>query len=252
VKPAVFACSGVLLAASFGLSGCSTPGPTHAYLASRAEDPVLDLLPGSPVAEIPIYLSWSKEISGIAYDPFTDHLFIRVFPGNYIRVIDRPAGKIKRNFSVPDLPEGRGDLAIRSSDRHLFFAHPTLPALLETTLYGATVRSITLTGMQTPPAGVAYDQKHDRLLILQNGAPARVDTYALSGQRVGGVALDHPVRPGSLAYDSETAELYVPLPDQAAVGIFSAEGKLLRTLANPGANVVDYIDVGQRSLLRLF
>ncbi len=237
---------------AFGAAGCSTPGPTHAYLASRAEDPIIDLLPDTPSAEVPTYLESVNELYGIAYDPFTDHIFIRSFPGDYIRVIDRPAKKIKRGFLVKGLPPGPGDLTIRSSDRHLFFAHPKRPEVVETTLYGEIVRTITLEDTQTPPSGIAYDQKNDRLLILQSGSPVRVDTYTLSGQRLDGVVLDHDVRQVSLAYDSDKAEFYAPLRGQAAVGIFNLQGHLLRTLTNPSASNFDYVDVGQRSLLRLF
>ena len=232
--------------------GCSTTGPTHAYLAGRAEDPIADLLPGMPDADIPSHLISVNELYGITYDPFTDHLFLRISPGNFVRVIDRPARKIKRSFFVKDLPPGRGDLAIRSSDRHLFFVHPTLPVILETTLYGHSVRTITLGNVQGPPAGVAYDQKNDRLLILEGGDLAHVSTFDLAGKRLGSVALDHNVRLVSLAYDSSAAEFYVPLLDQPAIGIFDTQGHLLRTLSEPDGNAHDFVDVGQRSLLRLF
>ena len=152
----------------------------------------------------------------------------------------------------PGLPPGRGDLAIRSSDRHLFFVHPTLPVILETTLYGHSVRTITLGNVQGPPAGVAYDQKNDRLLILEGGDLAHVSTFDLAGKRLGSVALDHNVRLVSLAYDSSAAEFYVPLLDQPAIGIFDTQGHLLRTLSEPDGNAHDFVDVGQRSLLRLF
>ena len=244
-----------LLGATIALSlaGCSTTGPTHAYLASRAEAPIFDLLPGTPDAAIPSHLGAINELYGIAYDPFTDHLFLRILPGDFIRVIDRPARKIKRSFFVPELPPGRGDLAIRSRDRHLFFAHPTLPAILETTLYGRALRTITLEQLQGAPGGVAYDQKNDRLLILHGSGPAaRISAYDLSGQLLGGITLDQPARRVSLAYDSAAGEYYVALADEPAVGIFDSQGRLVRTLANPGPHAYDFIDVGQRSLLRLF
>lgn len=248
----IFLPGGATVALALALAGCSTPGPTHAYLAGRAEDPIVDLLAGAPGADIPAYLSSMNELYGIAYDPFTDHLFLRVFPGDFIRVIDRPARKIKRSFFVESLPPGRGDLAIRSGDRHLFFAHPSEPKLIETTLYGRPVRTITLEALQGPPAGVAYDQKNDRLLVLQGGDLSRVVSYDLAGKRLGGVALDRNVRLVSLAYDSTSAEFYVPLLDEASVGVFDSKGVLLRTLAAPASGAHDFVDVGQRSLLRLF
>lgn len=241
-----------LLATALVFSGCSTPGPTHAYLASRAENPIFDLGPNAPAVEIPSHLIAVNELYGIAYDPFTDHLFLRVFPGDFVRVLDRPARKPKRSFIVQGLPPGRGDLAIRSRDRHLFFAHPSEPVVLETTLYGRAVRTIRLDNTETPPAGVAYDQANDRLLILHPGSPARISTCDLSGKPIGDVTLERDVRQVSLAYDSTAREFYAPLLHEAMVGVFDVEGRLLRTLAEPADAAHDFIDVGQRSLLRLF
>ena len=239
-------------ALAFFVSGCATPGPTHAYVAGLAQDPIIDLLPGSPDAEIPGYLDPVNELYGIAYDPFTDHLFLRVFPGDFIRVIDRPARQIKRSFFVESLPAGRGDLAIRSRDRHLFFAHPDSPQITETTLHGRVVRTITLDNLQGAPDGLAYDQKNDRLLVLKGGDLAHIGTYDLTGKRLSGIALDRDVRLSSLAYDSTAAEFYALLLNQPAVGIFDAQGRLLRTLPTPSADTHHLIDVGQRSLLRMF
>ncbi|CAM3124343.1 hypothetical protein RAHE111665_16135 [Rariglobus hedericola] len=241
-----------LALAALALGGCSTPGPNHAYLARLAEEPIIDVLPGAPDVDIPTYLSGLQDLYGIAYDPFTDHLFLRIYPGDFIRVIDRPARKIKRSFVVKDLPPGPGDLAIRSSDRHLFFVHPTEPAVIETTLYGVIVRTITFENVQGSPAGVAYDQKRDQLLILQGGDLAHVGRYDLKGKRLSGVALDRNVRLVSLAYDSVAAEFYVPLLDEAAVGIFDAKGHFLRKLSTPDGTAHDFVDVGERSLIRMF
>lgn len=232
-------------------AGCSTPGANHAYLACRSEDPIIDRLPGAPDAEISAYLNGGYELYGIAYDPFTDHLFLRVYPGNFVRVIDRPAGKIKRCFAVDGLPPGHGDLAIRSIDRHLFFIEQDRPELLETTLDGRTVRTIALQGIEGSPAGVAYDQKHDHLLILKGGDRARVTTYDLAGKPLSSLTLNRNVRLTSLAFDSVADEFYVPLADEPAVGVFNAQGRFLRSLATP-AGGQDYVDVGARSLLRLF
>ncbi len=242
----------VAVMSMLGLTGCSTPGPTHAYLASRAEDPIIDLLPGASDVPIPSYLTSDSELYGLAYDPFTDHLLLRLFPGNVVRVIDRPARKVKRGYTVQDLPPGRGDLAIRSRDRHVFFAHPTLPLVLETNLHGRTVRTIQPGTISSPPAGVAYDQKNNRLLILEHNHRSRVVTCDLAGKPIDDVTLDHAVRRGSLAYDSVAAEFYVPLLDRPVVGIFDSQGRLLRTFAATGNDAHDFVDVGQRSLLRLF
>jgi hypothetical protein len=242
----------VTLAGVVLCGGCSTPGPAHAYLATSSAAPIIDVRPGEPGVEVPTFLSSDNELYGVTYDPFTDHLFLRVYPGDFVRVIDRPARKIKRSFYVLDLPSGPGDLAIRSSDRHLFFVHPSLPAILETTLYGKAVRTITLEALQAPPAGLAYDQKTNVLYVLQGGDLAHIGTYDLTGKRLSGVALDRNVRLTSLAYDSDAAEFYVPLLDEPAIGICDPAGHLLRTLPSPAGRTDDFIDVGPRSLIRMF
>ena len=213
----------------------------------------MDLQPGNLAVVVPTYLNASNTLYGIAYDPFTDHLFLRVYPGNFIRVIDRPARKIKRSFTVAGLPEGGGDLAIRSSDRHLFFAHPTLPAVVESTLYGQFVRTLTLDTLVGPPAGVAYDQEKNNLCILARGEPAQVSCHNLTGTRLGCVTLDRNVSRSSLAYDSVAAEFYVRLSGEAAIGVFNRQGVWQRSLPLAAGDPTGaFIDVGPRSLLRLF
>ena len=234
------------------LAGCATPGPNHTYVAATGPAPILDLTAGAALVEVPSHLRADDDIYGIAYDPFTDHLFLRIAPGNFIRVIDRPARAIKRNFKVEDLPEGPGDLAIRSSDRHLFFVHPTDPVLVESTLFGKHVRDVPLEMLQGPPAGVAYDQKLDQFLILRSGDLASVTTYALDGKRLGAVGLDRNVLLTALAFDSVAREIYVPLQDESAIGVFDLKGHLLHALPVPATQSRDHVDVGPRSLIRLF
>lgn len=235
-------------------AGCSTPGPAHAYLASGDNETILDLplSVDAPAGEIPSFAYLAGEFQGVAYEPFTDHLFLRVRPGNIVRVLDRPARSIKRAFRVAGLPEGPGDLAVRSRDRHIFFAHPSLPAVLETTLDGAAVRTLALDSLHGPPEGVAYDQRRDRLLILKGGDLAHVGFYDLSGRRLDGVSLDRDIRLGSLGYDSATAEFYVPLRESNTIGVFDAQGRFLRALPVPSGDIYDYVDVGPRSLIRMF
>jgi hypothetical protein len=234
------------------LTGCATPGVNHVYVANTTSSTVVDMLPGASNAEVETFPSSSDELLGLTYDPFTDHLFLRIYPGNFIRVIDRPAGKIKRRFYIPDLPDGPGDLAVRSIDRHLFLVHPTLPALVEVSPTGKILRTLSLENIQGPPAGVAYDQKRNRLLILQGGDLAHISIHDLAGKRLAGVALDRNVLLTSLAYDSEADEFYVPLFDQPAVGIFDNNGHLIRTIPSPSGYTDEFIDVGPRSLIRMF
>ena len=243
------------LTAALGLlafAGCSTPGPNHVYVGAKADATILDLSTGKPEADVPSFLFSPYNLYAIAYDPFTDHLFLRIVPGNAVRVIDRPARNIKYDFVAEGLPEGAGDLAIRSSDRDLFFGHPTKPMLVETTLRGKHVRDITLEGLTGAPGGVAYDQKLDRFFILGGGESAKITSYTLDGKHQGAVSLDRHVRPASLAFDSVAREFYVPLEDESAIGIFNLKGHLLRTLPVPATQNLSHVDVGERSLIRLF
>ena len=241
-----------LACAALCVAGCATPGPNHTYVSTAGDAPILDLAMGKPTVTIPSHLAYANELCGMAYDPFTDHLFLRITPGNFVRVLDRPARSIKYDFNVEGLPAGDGDLAIRSRDRHLFFAHPAEPLLVETTLYGKHVRDIKLEGLYAPPSGVAYDQKLNEFLVLSGGDLSKVTTYSLDGKRLGAVGLDRNVRLTALAFDSVAREFYVPLHDEAAIGIFSLKGLLLRTIPNPSTLGNDRIDVGPRSLIRLF
>lgn len=247
----------ILLAALVGVAlcgvGCSTPGPNHTYVAATGDAPILDFAAGAPSAKIPSCLFSANELYGIAYDPFTDHLFLRTSPGNFIRVIDRPARAIKYDFTAEGLPaKGGGDLAIRSSDRHLFFVHPTEPVLVETTLRGKHMRDIKLEGLCEPPFGVAYDQKLDRFFVLTGGDLAKITTCSLAGKRLGAVGLDRCVLLTSLAFDSVAREFYVPLRDESAIGVFDLKGNLVRSIPVPSTQNRDHVDVGPRSLIRLF
>ncbi len=243
----------VLICAVLCAGGCSTPGPNHTYVAATGDAPILDFTAGAPAAKIPSYLFSVNELYGIAYDPFTDHLFLRVVPGNFIRVIDRPARAIKYDFTAEGLPaKGGGDLAIRSRDRHLFFVHPTEPMLVETTLRGKHIRDIKLERLYGPPSGVAYDQKLDRFFILTGGDLSKITAYSLAGNRLGAVGLDRNVLLTSLAFDSVAREFYVPLQDESAIGVFNLKGNLVRTIPVPSTQSRDHVDVGPRSLIRLF
>ncbi|MCU0793651.1 MAG: hypothetical protein MUE42_12560 [Opitutaceae bacterium] len=239
-----------------GLSGCSTPGPAHLYLYSPAagENSIRDVDPrsGAELAKIPAYNQPGEYLLGIAYDPFTDHLFLRLFPGNHVRVVDRPAAAIKRSFIAPNLPLGGHDLAIRSRDRHLFFTDPTGPALIETDHRGELVGHLVLTGLQRPVCGVAHDALADELLVLPDITGDRLLRYSLDGALVRETKLELPVQGYSLAYDSTTGETFASLADGSAIGVFDPQGRLLRRLSRPAANREVFIDTGQRSLLRLF
>ena len=236
-------------------AGCSTPGPRHAYLYSPALGPTIrdvDPLSGDEKTGVPAYVDHGEHVLGMAYDPYTDHFFIRLFPGNQIRVIDRPAAAVKRSFRAPSIPLGGHDLAVRSRDRHLFFTDPTAPALFETDINGELEHYHKLEGLVAPAWGVAYDSLQDELLVLPFKQSDRVLRFSPTGARLGELPLEVPVQGMSLAFDAEAREYFASLADASAIGVFDARGRLLRRLPRPSPERETFIDVGPRSLLRLF
>lgn len=236
-------------------AGCSTPGPRHAYLYSPALGPTIrdiDPLSGNENTGVPAYVDHGEHVLGMAYDPYTDHFFIRLFPGNHIRVIDRPAAAIKRSFRAPAIPLGGRDLAIRSRDRHLFFTDPTAPAVFETDINGELEHYHKLEGLEAPAWGVAYDSLQDELLILPAQKSDRLIRFSTTGTRLGELVFEVPVQGMSFAFDAEAREYFASLADASAIGVFDARGRLLRRLPRPSPERETFIDVGPRSLLRLF
>ena len=245
----------LLACAALFAAGCSTPGPRHAYLYSPALGPTIrdvDPLSGDEKTGVPAYVDHGEHVLGMAYDPYTDHFFIRLFPGNHIRVIDRPAAAIKRSFRAPSIPLGGRDLAIRSRDRHLFFTDPTAPAVFETDINGELEHYHKLEGLEAPAWGVAYDSIQDELLILPAEKSDRLIRFSATGARLGELLLEVPVQGMSFAFDSEAREYFASLADASAIGVFDARGRLLRRLPRPSPERETFIDVGPRSLLRLF
>lgn len=244
-----FATPALVLLILFG--GCATPGPLHLFTAaSGTPAAIIDRGTVTPEIEVPSYLRADETLVGFAYDPFTDHFFLRLAPGDRIRVVDRPARAIKREFTVAALanPSG-GDLAIRPRDGHVFAPHSTQPAVIEFNRFGKLVRTLPLATLTAPPAALAFDVARDRLLALNGGDLARVSVHDLTGQRISAVALDRDVTLTGLAYDSEQREYYAPLARESAVGIFDESGHLARTLPFAAGS---FLDVGPRSFLRLF
>ncbi len=244
-----------MISVSLGGFGCATPGPNHLYTLTAEEPEVIrdHAAPGIETNDVPSYLHPEDTLLGLAYDSYTDHLFLRLAPGNAFRVVDRPDHSIKREFTAPDIPTtGGGDIAIRSRDRHLFLSHPTQPALIEITLYGKYIRTIDLAGFTGAPTGVAYDQKRDRLYVLRGGDLTHLISYDLEGSRLKGTALAHDVRLNTLAYDSDAREFYAQLADTPRIGVFDEQGHLIRTIEIPPPGNSAHFDVGPRSFLRLF
>lgn len=237
------------------LAGCATPGPLRVYsLAGAHAETVRDVAaapgPADEAREVASFLTPGEALTGFAYDPFTDHFFLRLAPGDVIRVVDRPARAIKRELADTGLPAtGGGDLAVKPRSGHIFALDPGVPAVFELTRLGKPVRNFRLQGASAAPQGIAYDAARDQLVVLfAGGATAEIVRYDLTGAPLRRGALSQPVLP-SLAYDADRDECYAPLaPEGREIGVFNADGQLVRTHATPAA----YVDVGPRSFLRVF
>ena len=242
---------GLLLGVAL-LSGCATSGPNHIYLTADNSPAVQDI--GPTPATVESALTPGERVTGLAYDFNTDHLFLRIASAQIIRVIERPSGKILREMSMPDelKTENYADLAIRSSDRHLFAVHPDGRSVVELTLFGKFVRRLELRAPAEPIGGLAYDQKSHRLLVLTATSPARVGSVAPDGNVTYYVTLARPVRPVSLGYDSDAQHCFVPLADGTSLGEFDATGALVRTHRSEDTGVITAIDAGPRSFVRVF
>lgn len=239
-----------LLLTVVALAGCSTPGPLHLYSIAPGATTVHDTAVGGSdrATDVPSYLASGDRLTGFAYDPFTDHFFLRLAPGNHIRVVDRPARKIKREYVIRELPADRGgDLAVSPRSGHIFFTVPHAPTIFVTSRLGEYLERIDLAGRTAPALAIAFDMDADELLVLGPDG-VTVDRYTLSGTPAGSVVLSQSIQP-SLAYDAVAHELYAPLAD-GKIGVFNGEGKLERTI--PIASGDRFIDVGPHSFLRVF
>ena len=229
--------------------GCATPGPLHVYSLAAASLATVRDSGADTTAEVPSFIKPGEMLAGFAYDPFTDHFFLRLAPGNVIRVVDRPARAIKREFRVGELSStGGGDLAIRPRDGHVFALEPTARDAVECTRLGEYVRRIPLEGLSTGPSGITYDVTRDQFFVLTIDPTPRITAHSLDGRILSAVELDREVKPGSLAYDSERREFYAPLAPDGAIGVFSEEGRLRRMIHG----LATFVDVGPRSFLRMF
>jgi hypothetical protein len=66
------------------------------------------------------------------------------------------------------------------------------------------------------------------------------------------LALDAPVRPISLGYDSDARIVFVPLAGENAIGAFDSRGHLIARYPLGATSSAPAIDAGPRSFLRLF
>lgn len=232
------------------LAGCATPGPLHVY-TTQPRAPVGDIADHSAqgTASVPSFLAAEDALLGFAYDPFTDHFFLRLAPGNRIRVVDRPARAIKREFEVAGLGPG-GDLAIRPRDGHVFFLENGSARVTETTRLGDPVRTFILEGLNAA-AGIACDSVHNQLLVLHDDRRT-VSRHTPDGKNVATLVLEESVG-HSLAFDSERQEIYALRATSGVVPPvvrFDTDGKLLPGSGSAGDGLL--LDVGPRSFVRVF
>lgn len=252
MPPILAPCRLLLPFALAALAGCATPGPLHVYSVSgdNAARDVIDIgVRGTGgTTTVPSFLEADDTLTGFAYDPFTDHFFLRLTPGNRIRVVDRPARAIKREFTINSLPAG-GDLAVRPRDGHLFLLHAGEPAVTETTRLGKALRTFALSGVRAA-AGLACDTAANQLFVLHADG-REISRHTLDGERLAAsIRLDRAVT-GSLAVDGEQRELFAPLAaPSSAIGVFDFNGRLLRQIEITTA--ARFVDVGPRSLVRVF
>jgi hypothetical protein len=240
--------SGTLIAL-VALTGCATKGPLHVYTVGDATDrPILDRGPAGDTTG-PSFLKPHERLTGFAYDPYTDHFFLRLAPGNRIRVVDRPARALKREFEIAGAPAGQGDLAVRPLTGHLYLLGPGPAQVLQATRLGQYLGAFTLAGASPPLQGLAYDSTHDRLLALGPDG-RRVTLHDRSGGQHGELTLAAAAGP-ALAFDADAREIHAPLRDRPGdTGVFDEQGRLLRTVALPAASGL--VDVGPRSFVRVF
>jgi len=244
----------VALASLMGLlAGCATPGPNHVYsLASARSQMIEDAGPG-PVVTIPGFVAPGEEVTGLAYDPYTDHLFLRLSPGNRIRVVDRPARQIKREFTIAGLPGGPGgDMAVRPRDGHLFLIDAAPATLVETDRFGKFIRRFALAGLEGSLVGIAFDPAQNHLWALADDRGPRLYTYTLDGKRLHQVRLHHEDARGHLALDPQNGEIHIACASEGRIAVFDQQGNLLRTVPTSDGNPVRFLDAGQRSFVRVF
>jgi hypothetical protein len=244
-----------------GLGGCATPGPTHVYWAAASGLTVYDLETASgDRRSLDGQIKKGEEIVGLAYDQFTDYLFLRLKPGDVIRIVNRPAGSPVRDLKLtPEIALAPGetpmnslDLTVRSRNRHLFAIDPREPVIVEFTLAGEMVRKIKLANPpRGPVGGLGFDDRRDRLVVLFASSPAVLAEVTLDGTIVHQTNLAATVHPVSLGCDAEAGEYFVPLAD-GAIGVFDREGHLLRSHQVPAGVAPAAIGAGPRAFLRVF
>ena len=230
------------------VTGCATPGLLHVYSLPNPTPANIADTGTENAAETPSFIREGEPVTGFAYDPFTDHFFVRLAPGDTIRVVDRPAHAIKREFKLAQLrASGGGDLAIRPRDGHVFAAMSTDAALVEFTRYGEYIGPVALEKIAGAIDGVAFDAAQNHLFVVARGSTGQISVHSPDGRQLSVIALDRAIAPGCLAFDSEKREFYASLVG-GAVGVFGEAGNFRRELPLR----TPFFDVGPRSFLRMF
>lgn len=227
----------------------------HLYSAVDGEQPVRDrALEAGEDDELVGFLEPGDRVVGLGYEFNTDYIWLRIAPGNQLITIKRGFRELWYDYALPDsflLEDGAsGDLAVRSFNRMVYvaMAEPGLVAKVER--YGDVNEVIQPGATERAIGGLAWDQVNDRLLILYAEGSPEIVAYDDDTDSVGQVTLDTPVRPTTLAYDSNRQRYYVPLAEVGWLGEFDANGHLINRLPFP--NPEASIDAGQRSTVRMF
>lgn len=240
-------------------AGCSSPGPIHLYIATAGGEPIHDVpRSGAAPAQIPSRTTSAEKILGLGYDAYTDELFVRLAPGNVVRVIDRPSQRHLRDMILPGLAPTSAnpltaDLAVRWRNRHIFLVDADGRSIIEYTLFGEFVRRMPAVADSALIGGLAFDQKRDRLLVLLASDRPAVLVRTLDGQEEARHELPVAVLPLSLAYDSTAEHLFVPMPGGRSIGVFDLKGNHLSTTQSPDLEGdVTALAAGARSFVRIF
>ncbi len=243
------------------VAACSTRGPSHVYWAESSGAALHDLAVDSGERRtLDAHVDKDETVVGLAYDRFTDYLFLRLAPGDVIRIVNRPANSRVRDLKLTpevalspgETPANSLDITVRSRNRHIFAIDPRATGFVEFTLEGKMVRKIRMAAPPPGPVGgLGFDQRRDRLVVLFAGSPAVLAEVTLDGVIAHQTNLAAAVHPISLGCDSDTGEYFVPLAD-GAIGAFDRDGHLLHRHPVPAGATPAAIGAGPRAFLRLF
>jgi hypothetical protein len=222
----------------------------HVYLVEEGGQRNIVDFANNTTHEGPSFLEEADVVTGFAYDPFTDHFFLRLAPGNQIRVVDRPAQAIKREFAIDGLAvPSAGDMAVRPRDGHLFLLQENGRAVAEASRLGKMIRTFPFTPTSTEGVAIALDPKAEQFFVLHSDG-RRITIHDLTGRQSGEVTLEQ--RAGKfLGFDAEKNEFYTTSADGAATFlVFTREGRLKSAYPLPLPTA--FIDIGPRSFVRVF